>query len=501
MATGDARDLRRYGWLAPLVTLPAIALYYWWRYRDAVGLFFALDDFWVLENTARIHLQTLADVSEFFRPGHNKFLLYRPLTTVGYFFVLRLLFGYDSSGYHATQLLMHALNAWLVWLIVRREVESESAAWAAMLIYAAAPGHSGAIFPLCNFTMTGSVTPLLVLVWLWLRTEGRSRAVLCTIVQAVALLASEHAIVGPLLLGVVACFGRRRNSRRRAMTDIMGPIVLTAMYVLAKVYYLTVVRPLHVGESCAPGLNVWRWLVQVGGYASACVDVLALLPLGERTLAAGGTLIIGLTTYVAWRTWRGDDRYRLLALGMMLFLASLAVVVPLGDHFFAHYIGVAALGAALAAIGLCQSTTRRWRPAIVAVAIGLVAVDVASGGRAARTDPVYTLYRGAAEWSARWVYAVENAASSPSVREVLVPRSELTGYVFGLGRADALFLNRPKLVTLYGANAEPRARVDQVVLREPPDPIPAMAPLPGWHARFDWLRRVAGRNVRLNEAQ
>jgi len=56
---------------------------------------------------------------EMFRPSHTGFLLYRPLSGVAYFYVLRQLFSVDASPYHAAHLLLFAVNASLVAAIVR----------------------------------------------------------------------------------------------------------------------------------------------------------------------------------------------------------------------------------------------------------------------------------------------------------------------------------------------------------------------------------------------
>src|SRR2546427_83917 len=83
--------------------------------RDTTGTFFHFDDYWVMADAARVHLRQPLDVLQFFVPGHNGFALYRPLSTVAYFYGLNALFGYDHAAYHAAHLTLNVLDAVLVY--------------------------------------------------------------------------------------------------------------------------------------------------------------------------------------------------------------------------------------------------------------------------------------------------------------------------------------------------------------------------------------------------
>ena len=122
-------------WLA-ILTLVA---YFVVRFRDCLLTFLFLDDFWCARAAAQVQLHSWSGLSALFRPGPTGLLLFRPLTQVGYFYVLRQLFGYDVSGYHAFHLLMHVVNAVLVLEIARALSGSTLSALAVAIIYAAAP--------------------------------------------------------------------------------------------------------------------------------------------------------------------------------------------------------------------------------------------------------------------------------------------------------------------------------------------------------------------------
>jgi hypothetical protein len=76
----------------------ALAAYCIARNRDCLLLFFWCDDLWLLHDAAKIDVGSIPGVAQIFVPGDLGFGLYRPLTTVGYYSLLRQLFDVDSSG-------------------------------------------------------------------------------------------------------------------------------------------------------------------------------------------------------------------------------------------------------------------------------------------------------------------------------------------------------------------------------------------------------------------
>jgi hypothetical protein len=88
-------------------------------YGRFVGRFFAFDDFAILQAADRIHVHTPVDVLRFFEPRHG-FILYRPVTDVGYFWVARMVFGVDPILWSLAQLSFHIVNAILAYGIASR---------------------------------------------------------------------------------------------------------------------------------------------------------------------------------------------------------------------------------------------------------------------------------------------------------------------------------------------------------------------------------------------
>ena len=471
----------------------AIVAYYLLRFRDALLTFFWADDFVLMRFAAPLHFTSFADLGQLLHPIHTGFLLYRPLTSVAYFYALRQLFGYDASGYHAIQLLAHAINALLVLGIARRLTDSPLAALSAAILYAAAPGHIAAIYWVSAFTMTGTAIVVLAMLSVWLRTASAWRGVACTILQAIGLLCSEHAVAAPLLLALLALLGPRREPARAVRRDLAVPSLLVAVYLGCKAYYL-----LHAPFRSLPALSYTphfdplSWPRSLGHYAKACVNLASLVHTGPTALATSGVLVIALAGLAIWQTTRGRREWRLLALGSSMFIASLLPVLPLRDHTFDYYIGIAAAGAALAALGVCQLVTRSWRGLAAALAVTVVLLDVATHGRAARANPHFQFIEAASDAEARWAVTVRRAAAAPgAARDIEAPNDILTRFLFAPLGARGLFVELP-LVRLYDPAHPPLPAPGRLVLHEP---IAALAPgerLPGWQPRWDWLRRLAG---------
>src|SRR5437879_7031594 len=169
-----ARRAPRAGRLAATAgTVAVVAVFYVLSYGDATGTFFSADDYWVMADAADVHMRGPLDVVQFFVPGHNGFALYRPLSTVAYFYGLNALFGYDHAAYHAAHLTLNVLDAVLVYAISAHLLGSPFPAIATALLYAAAPGSALAAFWLALCTVTGTALLYFTAVYLWVRRSWR----------------------------------------------------------------------------------------------------------------------------------------------------------------------------------------------------------------------------------------------------------------------------------------------------------------------------------------
>lgn len=475
---------------ATVLALLTIAAYFAVRFRDSLLTFFFLDDFWCLNAAAHVQIESWRDVTQLLRPSHVGFLLYRPLTQVGYFYLLRQFFGHDASGYHAFQLLMHVVNAGLVFALAWALCGSMLAALAVGIIYAAAPGHGAAVYWIAAFTMTGTAFIVFSMLCIWQYTESAWRGLACTVLQGLGLLASEHACAAPALLALFALFSDRRQPWRRVVRHLAGPFGLVAVYLTVKLYWLHTGR-MWIVDAYKPTFDPHGWLLRLGRYAVACFNGLTLLAFDDRRLRVVGVVVVLLVLVAGWRTLGGHRRWRLLALGGAMFVTSLLPVLPLGNHYFDYYIGVAALGAAVAVLGVCQLASRHWRWLVSAAAASLVLIDMRTGGSALRSSEWVRVVMNGAHGSAQWLQSVEqlSAQRGKSVTEILVPQNLLTESLFmDDARAETIFYPGTPHVSPYDPRQPPPPASNEAILARPSR---LTQPLPGWDQRFDWLRRLA----------
>lgn len=462
-----------------LAALAIIAMYCLLRWGDSVGEFFFLDDYWLLQTSAAIRGDGVSDLWQVFVPSHVGFLLYRPLTQAGYFVFLGHLFGVDAAAYHAVQLLAAIANVLLAFGLAWRLTRSWFAGLTTAFLFAAAPGLIVAVFWIAAFTMTGSAMALLLLCWCWLASRGWARRVGCTLLQAVALLASEHAVVGPLLLAMLEW----ATPERRRWRDLIGPAALVVAYLLAKaIYFASTGMP---GGGYALSLDPRVWVTSLGYYAAACLNLLALNAASPQDWTRLGVAVLLIALATAAAALRAP-RWRVAATGWGVFITALLPVLPLADHRYAYFIGLAGFGAWLAVVATLQQLGRWWRP-LVLVLCGAVLITDWSTKEAAARDSIFHLVVKGGRTAGLWYAAVDVAARDPSTQLIFVPKTKVTEMVFDSRHSERLFMQRPLLVVLYPQPEPPPVPPSVAVVRFPPDPLPPGYAWPGSGGRWQWV--------------
>lgn len=248
-----ARGSRLASILPPLVLLAVVSAFY----GRALGRYFTSEDFLLIrflgENPPWRGL-----AAQFTSPwlGMTELKFYRPVATLLYGLEIAA-FGGRPAGYNAVHLLVHAVNAWLVWGIARGlgrtpggEEGSRLTPLAAALLFAVYPLHPNAVVFSASFATLFGATFLLgaMLSYQRFRDNGSPRAwggalalYLCalgsyeaTTVLPALLLAYDHLVAGRL--------------RRRHLSLLPGSLPFFAVLGL----YL--------------GLRRWIFGVFLGGY-------------------------------------------------------------------------------------------------------------------------------------------------------------------------------------------------------------------------------------------
>jgi len=507
--SSDLQPVRRVSWWragsAAVAVSVVLTWFEIWTYSDCLGSFFHFDDFWVLAAAAHIPPHSLSQLWRVFEPIHG-FLLYRPLSTVLYFFTLREAFGYDPVGYHAVQIAFQALNGLLVYAIADSILFSRPLAAAAALIYVTAPGHALAACWVALFTMTGTTFLYFFAVWVWVRLDSRWRFPLTFLLFCLALLASEHAVSLPLTLTATSLLLTQRSGMGSQTTPAAGPghrkeaarggaarrtwrelaafYLVGGSYVVAKLYYM---RYGLAGAFPDPAARAYveagyhvsfepvSILRHLGRYCTFTIDLLydraqsdtAALFLGVCVVlvAAGATVAVAMD-------WRKARPLRVAAFGLDVFIIGLAPVLVLPEHFYSYYVGIAAMGMALAIVGVTAALPRVSRLAPwVAVAL-IMAVHMGSTAMSVRASTEFRFLRSFSESAARWLYTLRQHADDAGVAEVVVPESGLTDLVFNTGKAHQLFLCADYQVVTAKDMRTVEPTKGRLILVQP-DPLPS----------------------------
>jgi hypothetical protein len=162
--------------------------------------------------------------SDFFR-NPEKAILWRP-AVIASFAINRAVTGLSPAGFHAVNLLLHVLNALLVWAVLRRLLSEGVVAWLAAALFAFHPLLTEAVG--CVFARTELLAALgqlaALLCWLNARTLARPRTrevwgAGFVVALSVALLSKESAVMLP---GIIAAEGIIRRRSLREVTVWVG---------------------------------------------------------------------------------------------------------------------------------------------------------------------------------------------------------------------------------------------------------------------------------------
>src|SRR5262249_44679632 len=171
--------------------------------------------------------------------------------------------------------------------------------------------------------------------------------------------------------------------------------------------------------------------------------------------------VIGFAVASSWYFLRGSTRWRLAAVGAWIFIVGLLPVLPLRNRTVEYEIGVSALGAGLAMVGVLAAVNHgRWEWSAIVLAALIVLIDFTTHGRASRENDLFkSLFHGA-ERTAAWLTWVERAClPGADITEVFVPNTIETVNVFAPTMLGETYRYFPAI----------RARVHFYELGHPPE--------------------------------
>ncbi|MCC6901926.1 MAG: hypothetical protein IT377_23345 [Polyangiaceae bacterium] len=386
--------IRRFGVLVvPLVVLLA--------YAQTLDAPFVWDDRHVVIESAEV--RELRPLSEYFgkafwvspETGDHR-AYYRPLTVLS-FAVDHWLHGPNPAGFHLTNVLLHAVNALLVYLLLRRFRVRPCLAACLVWLWALHPRLTEAVAWVSGRTDVLATTFVLAALLLH-RPHRLSRLFAASALVVCGMLAKEVALVGFVALAVLEWSPRRRgsgvsSSRRGLVLSLAVPLLLPMSYLALRLHALGGVPTSVLEVQLGPAHRVKLALAAVGHYVRMLLlpwnpelqigDVLHPEP--AVVLFGCGSLValaaVGYRLRVHWLSAAQPRRtlakvgasFVLAGVGLVLHLVPISVGVVAADRF----LYVPLVGMAIFA-GSCLSAWRPMRGAGAALGLVLASFLVAT---------------------------------------------------------------------------------------------------------------------------
>lgn len=370
-------------------------------YSPAAGAPFIWDDFLVVRDSPLVarpsglgdFLKSAFISNQEAEPGGRGY--YRPLTVMTWALDY-LVHQSNPSGYHLTNVLLHAVNLVLLRGLLQRAGASALAATAGALFWALFPRLTEAVAWISGRTDVLAGTFVLLALTLW-RAESWPRRVLASLALFLGLMSKEAALSGMVAIAVLEL--------RAPLRSLGARLAALAPLVLAGVVYATLrisaIGPGLRGSELPPSRRVVACFEALGRYTAALVDAWRPDAQMGRLLAPHVPLIVlGVLSalLLAWVLPRFLRRQRHeleiagvvvggVSLALVLHLIPLSVNIVAADRFL--YLPVA--GLVLASTRSVSGLLARVRLPVRAVVLGawLASFGVATFVRAEQwTDEI-----------------------------------------------------------------------------------------------------------------
>src|SRR5262247_2565125 len=164
-------------------------------YANSIPNAFILDDILIVGGNERIrHIDPLHFLFQSYWGDLNHAGIYRPLT-IFTFSLEYPIWGVWASGFRITNLLLHAINGWLIFLLARGLLGSPAAALASAVVYVVHPVQTEAVVSIVGRSEL-LAAGLFFSAWLAFR---KGRTWLAALAYFLAVLAKESAITFPAI--------------------------------------------------------------------------------------------------------------------------------------------------------------------------------------------------------------------------------------------------------------------------------------------------------------
>lgn len=317
-----------------LLLLAAVVIFY----GSSVFYGFSQDDFFHL---AISRAESLSSFLQFFLPQPDAWVFYRPLSTQLWYWLFTVVLGWQQAPLpmHLASLLIHSLNAYLIFLLLTRNFGlTRRTSLLAATLYAVSSVHFLSLFYL------GATQQLLTTFFalLTLRAHFAGLRLREIVFFVLSLLSKEIAVrLVPIVILLRVIKG---DSWRIAISRSLPLLGVTLIYLGLRAAFGVVTPPEYhfdFGPLTSGATLMWYSLMSLGapehlltyGLSAGRIDLtrfVAEFPLlGILNLTAISLLILGLIF---------SHKPRNVLLYAALFLAGVAPVFFLPTHRYAHYL-------------------------------------------------------------------------------------------------------------------------------------------------------------------
>jgi tetratricopeptide (TPR) repeat protein len=211
---------------------------------------------------ANEHIRSLgpSSLKLFFTSGkaHNHAIgeIYRPLSLVSYAIDYKL-FGLNPAGFHATNVLLHAINSALVFGLMLLIIGDRAASLAAALVFAVHPIHTEAVAWIKDRDDLLSLLFMLLAFYHYAKARGAWKGIAVSLgLFALALSAKEMAIVLPPLLALyIICFQPEKIMERETYIKLLPFFIMTGAYFFVRTLVLgQVAQGAYMGGGLYPAM-------------------------------------------------------------------------------------------------------------------------------------------------------------------------------------------------------------------------------------------------------
>ena len=278
--------------------------------------------------------------ANFFRESQDRapFDYWRPLVVLSHL-AEHSLFGDRPAGYHAVNVLLHALTSLLVWILALQALGRPAPALAAGLLFAVHPAHVEVVAWISGRSdlLLGLFLALaLVADWRAGRTGRYRWQAVAQLGFLAALLSKESAAVFPALVAGRAFLadgrhGGVRDRAKRAARAALPALAVLGAYLSLRYGLMDVAPPQGVAEAAGREALFWTWWTALLLYARLLVWPTGLSIVHELPLAAGpwawpvvgGLLLAG---GAVWATVRLRRTAAGASFGLLVLLLGLALL-------------------------------------------------------------------------------------------------------------------------------------------------------------------------------